>query len=240
MDYLFDSGTGHQTTEKPWQQNPAYMPTSIKSVSVSRRARESVCASPVTRELQQLRTSKRPRRRQRSDMSGISKINPKTNKPYKRGDIRDDGKIFWQRKLKEIDKHGFFLETWYSPERYAEVRQDNINRLCKFAKENKEKVNSKNRKYCKNNRAKRNANWYKYFASKIQRTPKWLTKEHFLEIEEFYTISKMFQLYTGQKYHVDHIVPLQGKNVSGLHVPWNLTVLPESENCRKYNKYNDN
>ena len=167
----------------------------------------------------------------------MKRINPKTGKPFKRGDIREDGKIFWQRQLKAGLQNGYFYEVWYSPERYQEVYQDNIKRLAKFAKENPNVVNARGRKWARNNRDSRNANWAEYHAKKLERTPTWLTKKHRQEIKEFYLICKMFQMYTGQKYHVDHIVPLRGEFVSGLHVPWNLTVLPASENCSKFNKY---
>ncbi len=73
-------------------------------------------------------------------------------------------------------------------------------------------------------------------AAKLQALPKWLTKAEHEEIKELYEIARMFKLYTGEEYHVDHIVPLQGENVCGLHVPWNLQVIPAKENLSKSNK----
>lgn len=76
-------------------------------------------------------------------------------------------------------------------------------------------------------------------AAKLQRTPQWLTKEQLDEIETFYTVALAFRIYTGLTYHVDHIVPLQGKNVSGLHVPWNLRVISATDNLKKSNLFED-
>lgn len=74
-------------------------------------------------------------------------------------------------------------------------------------------------------------------AAQLQATPPWLTPEHRNEIRVFYTDAKRRQNETGQKHHVDHIIPLQSEIVCGLHVPWNLQVLSESENAAKGNRF---
>jgi hypothetical protein len=86
-------------------------------------------------------------------------------------------------------------------------------------------------------RAKTNAyaNCARRYAGKRQRTPGWLTPEHRAEILSVYAECRR-RRGQGENLHVDHIVPLVGKTVSGLHVPWNLQIVPASYNVRKSNK----
>jgi len=91
--------------------------------------------------------------------------------------------------------------------------------------------------YAKANRNKVNAKWMKRDAARKCRTPSWLTSKMNKEIETEYSLAAWCSDVMGQPYHVDHIVPLQGKTVSGLHVPWNLRVIPAKENRMKSNKF---
>ncbi len=75
----------------------------------------------------------------------------------------------------------------------------------------------------------------RYRATK-QASPPWLTEEHRAQMAAIYTEAKTRP---GGPWHVDHIVPLLGKNVSGLHVPWNLQIIPAAENCRKGNRLSE-
>lgn len=86
-------------------------------------------------------------------------------------------------------------------------------------------------------RHKRTAAQIKREANKIQRTPRWLTQLHFDQIELFYESARELTKEFGFQIDVDHIIPLRGVNVSGLHVPWNLQLLSHDENMSKGNKH---
>lgn len=78
-------------------------------------------------------------------------------------------------------------------------------------------------------------NAYNAARGKMHR-PEWLTALNCAHIKLFYETASKLTSETGTKFHVDHIIPLQGKNVSGLHVPWNLQVISAIENLKKHNK----
>ena len=75
-------------------------------------------------------------------------------------------------------------------------------------------------------------------AALMCRIPQWLTSEDLWLIKEAYSLAKLRTKMFGFEWHVDHVIPLQGKMVSGLHVPTNLQIIPWKENISKANKFN--
>jgi 5-methylcytosine-specific restriction endonuclease McrA len=67
-------------------------------------------------------------------------------------------------------------------------------------------------------------------------TPKWLTPAERLQMRDLYVQARKMTELTRERYVVDHIVPLRGEEVCGLHVPWNLRVITQEENLKKSNK----
>ena len=110
--------------------------------------------------------------------------------------------------------------------------------LAAYYKKNKEEIKKHHSEYYQNNKALFFAHGAKRRAAKIKRTPSWLTEEDLIAIEDFYFLAKSLTEVTGIPHVVDHIIPLQGKLVSGFHHPNNLQILTESENASKGNKYN--
>jgi hypothetical protein len=107
---------------------------------------------------------------------------------------------------------------------------------ARYRENNRDKIRAGQRKWVKNNLPKVLAKTHKYQAAKLQRTPKWLTNEHLKQIEAIF-IEAAELTKTGCPHEVYHIIPLCGNTVSGLHVPWNLQILPRHLNRSKHNKY---
>ena len=89
------------------------------------------------------------------------------------------------------------------------------------------------RKYPRVGRDKRDAN-ARYRAAKLQASPAWADQE---AISFVYHCAAVIGKVYGNKPHVDHIVPLKGEEVCGLHVHNNLQLLSASDNSRKGNTH---
>ena len=74
-------------------------------------------------------------------------------------------------------------------------------------------------------------------AKRAKRVPKWLTVDDKWLLREAYGLAKLRTKMFGFVWEVDHIIPLRGKLVSGLHVPTNVQVIPKAENRRKRNHF---
>jgi hypothetical protein len=120
------------------------------------------------------------------------------------------------------------------------IKQKNAVRRKIYYVKNIEKIKERYKNWVTNNREKKLALIAKRKAAQIQRTPWWITAEDWLAIQNFYAEAKRLEVQTGVKHHVDHIIPLQGKLVSGLHVPNNLCVISAKDNQRKSNNYQPN
>ena len=89
-------------------------------------------------------------------------------------------------------------------------------------------------KWKQENKGLVNAATYKRRTAKLNRMPLWADKN---KIKELYKLAQIKTKETGFSWHVDHIIPLQGELVSGLHVFNNLQVISGIDNIKKHNKY---
>jgi hypothetical protein len=150
----------------------------------------------------------------------VKRINPTTNKPFKYKDTREDGFVFCNYIKTKIGKNGFFLEQWLSPKTFIKQNVLHKKASAKWDKKYPEKACAKS--------AKRHT-------IKLKRTPSWDPNAQLIIAK--YQLAAMLTKASGILHHVDHIIPLQGKNVSGLHVFSNLTVIPALDNIKKSNKF---
>ena len=127
-------------------------------------------------------------------------------------------------------------------ERQRKWREKNRDYLreesVRYRLENKELIQERRKSWNVNIPNKR-ALEAKRRANKLNATPDWLTQDMLDEIEYKYFLARDLSQITGEPHQVDHIVPLQGTDICGLHVPWNLQVLTASDNQRKSNKFGE-
>lgn len=129
-------------------------------------------------------------------------------------------------------------ERLFSKQEYYKTNSLTLKQKRKdYYKDNHDKVITGNRQWRLKNREKcKTRNLVRYQNIK-NATPPWLTDVQILEIELIYAKCKEISRMTGVLHHVDHMFPVGYKDVSGLHVPWNLQILTASDNSAKGVQY---
>lgn len=127
----------------------------------------------------------------------------------------------WRRRVKNFaaaEKHRQKVRDW---------REANLERAREMARRSAAKQRAEHSE-------KTNAHARKAQTARLKRFPKWVDEK---KIQAIYASAKVMSEILGEEWHVDHVVPLQGKRVSGLHVHENLQILPRVENMRKHNHF---
>lgn len=128
-----------------------------------------------------------------------------------------------------------YLKQYYKDNRedrlrwQKEYRERNIECRRQYDREQSKKYYQNNKEYFLEKSARRRAR-------KLQAVPPWVDEDHTKRIRSIYLACRNVSERSGKQHHVDHIVPLKGENVCGLHVWWNLRIVPAQENLSKGNR----
>jgi hypothetical protein len=141
---------------------------------------------------------------------------------------------------KSYNKKRYENNTDKIKEMSQEYRRNNKEQKSKKSKEtyikNKEAIKKQVKKYKIDNKGKIRKHTAKRRAIKKQASVSWGNQKI---ISNIYEEAINLEQQTGIKHHVDHIIPLQGKTVCGLHVEKNLQILTAKENLAKHNKFEE-
>jgi hypothetical protein len=121
---------------------------------------------------------------------------------------------------------------------WAQGNQPSVReRIARWINANPERSRNHKREWAQRNKAYAAFKTRTRQARKRNATPAWADDAI---IRLMYTTRQYLTEHTGMEWHVDHIVPLQGRNVCGLHVHFNLRVIPATDNRSKSNHFPTN
>jgi hypothetical protein len=120
-----------------------------------------------------------------------------------------------ERRLANKDKNTEYRKTYYISNKTAILKQQKNYRSVK--------------------QGLINANKAKRRADKLKATPNWSDKD---AIRRMYIVAKFMNEKLGEDYQVDHVIPLKGKSICGLHCETNLQLLSARENRIKGSSFN--
>ena len=144
-----------------------------------------------------------------------------------------DGLFWWCKECHKLYVKKKYAKAYADPDFKAHEQQ----RIKQFHAANIGKKQASDRRYADNNPSKISARVRKYKYTKLCRTPNWLGVDELWMIEQAYELAALRTKLFGFVWHVDHVLPLQGKLVSGLHTPYNLQVIPGRDNMSKSNRF---
>ena len=140
---------------------------------------------------------------------------------------------------KDTNKYRPFCRVCRSAQnaQWKNANKEHVRQLSlKWQRQNKEKCRASSMAWAKKNKSMICRNTVAYHARKANAQPSWLSAIQLAQIAEMYDVALAKTVQTGIIHHVDHIYPLKGIGGCGLHVPWNLQVIPAFENLSKGNK----
>lgn len=175
-----------------------------------------------------------------------AKNREKVRERQRQYEYKNQERIKYRKRQNRIKNRAYYVE--YDRQYCLKNKEKIKERRSKYYQANREKFRkryaeyyARNKNYlaeCRRRWGKENPHKGRLYSAKRKaaldfRTPDWVNVTDF---DFFYELARSLTESSGIKHEVDHIVPLRGENVCGLHVPWNLQVITKRENLRKGNR----
>lgn len=202
-----------------------------KTCATKARAEWAIKNPERNRELNRNWTRKNPEKN-RAKSSAWNAANPLWKQTRDRAYYEENKEVFREKSKSYRDKNA--PEIKLKKQAYYLDNKEKISVLRKLRyQETKQESREYSIRFKKENRAYYNAAGQMRALKKKKATPRWLSIEQIEDMRNLYRLSELMTSETGTAHHVDHIVPIMGIGVCGLHVPWNLRVITQEENLKK-------